>query len=67
MRKLLLLAFMALSFSALGEDCIFTRAAFDVGSGTTRMKVAKVDVCKNTILKVLLKKEMRISKLQNHF
>ncbi|TDJ09432.1 MAG: hypothetical protein E2O68_00395 [Deltaproteobacteria bacterium] len=56
MKILALLAFMALSISALGKECIFTRAAFDVGSGTTRMKVAKVDVCKNQIIKVYLKK-----------
>ena len=53
-------ASLALSISALGEECIFTRAAFDVGSGTTRMKVAKVDVCKNQILQVFLKKDFPV-------
>jgi len=60
MKALILLAFLALSFSALGEECIFTRAAFDVGSGTTRMKVAKVNICKNKILQVFLKKELPV-------
>ena len=60
MKTLVFLASLALSISALGKECIFTRAAFDVGSGTTRMKVAKVNVCKNLILKVFLKKDFPV-------
>ncbi len=33
--------------------CIAKRAAFDIGSGTTKMTVALVDTCRHTILKVL--------------
>jgi len=51
---------MALSISAFGDECVFTRAAFDVGSGTTRMKVALVNVCNNKILKVFLKQEIPV-------
>jgi exopolyphosphatase/guanosine-5'-triphosphate,3'-diphosphate pyrophosphatase len=35
------------------QRCKVRRAAFDVGSGTTKFKVAEVDVCTKTILAVL--------------
>lgn len=40
--------------------CEITRAAFDIGSGSTRLKVAKVDVCKSLVLQVLLEREEKI-------
>lgn len=33
--------------------CVVRRAAFDVGSGTTKFKVADVDVCKHVLLSVV--------------
>ncbi len=33
--------------------CVVRRAAFDVGSGTTKFKVAEIDVCTHTLLSVL--------------
>lgn len=39
------------------DHCVQVRAAFDVGSGTTKMKVAKVDVCKKKILKMLIDRQ----------
>lgn len=35
-------------------NCIVTRAGFDIGSGTTKIKVAKVNSCEQRILEVLL-------------
>lgn len=35
-----------------GKDCKVTRAAYDIGSGTTKMAVADVDICKNKIIQV---------------
>ncbi|MBE8163127.1 MAG: hypothetical protein HAW63_03990 [Bdellovibrionaceae bacterium] len=47
--------------AAYNKVCIYTKAAFDVGSGSTKMKVAKVDVCKNKILKVFLNIHTQVS------
>lgn len=47
------------------KACIYTKAAFDVGSGTTKMKVAQVDVCKKKILKVFLKKQIPVAYKEN--
>lgn len=40
--------------------CQETRAALDIGSGTTKFKVATVDHCKREILKTLFKKEVAL-------
>ena len=47
------------------SDCIKTRAAFDIGSGTTKMKVAKVDICKQIILDILLEKNIPVAYKQS--
>lgn len=41
--------------SALGEsgECLKVKAAFDIGSGATKMKVARVDTCLQKIDKIL--------------
>ena len=39
---------------ASADKCISTRAAFDIGSGSTKMKVAKVNTCLGKILKIYL-------------
>ena len=36
------------------SKCLITKAAFDVGSGSTKVKVARVDRCRKEILQVLL-------------
>jgi len=48
------LGFLSLSATLAEEkkSCKVTRAAYDIGSGTTKMAVADVDVCKNKILQV---------------
>lgn len=40
--------------------CIVTRAAFDIGSATTKVRVAKVDACLQKILEVLHDQEVKI-------
>ena len=36
------------------DDCVSRRAAFDIGSGTTKVKVADVDLCDKTLDSVVL-------------
>ncbi len=48
------------SFAYEDSECIVTRAAFDIGSGTTKMKVAKVDQCEQKIIEMLLEKEAKV-------
>ncbi len=43
-----------LTISRPPNPCEKTRAAFDIGSGTTRVLVGQVNACENRILKVLL-------------
>lgn len=47
-------------FTPEKKNCNSVRAAFDLGSGATRVKVAKVDSCKNKILEVLLEREEKV-------
>lgn len=41
------------TFSVLAENCIETRGAIDMGSGTTKIQVAQVDICRHLPGKVL--------------
>ncbi len=53
-RKNLLGIALALStFSAWANHCIETRAGIDMGSGTTKIQVAQVDICRHQLGKVL--------------
>jgi len=53
-RNSLLGLVLALStFSALASQCIETRAGIDMGSGTTKIQVAQVDICRHQLGKVL--------------
>lgn len=54
MNKVLIIILLLSSFSLLAKDCLVTRAAFDIGSGTTKLKVAQVNTCKKKIEKILL-------------
>jgi exopolyphosphatase/guanosine-5'-triphosphate,3'-diphosphate pyrophosphatase len=49
-----LLCLSLISFMTYANECLETRAAFDIGSGATKIKVAQVDICKQKIFKVLL-------------
>ena len=55
--KTSLLLFVLLFFNieiVFAKDCLETNAAFDIGSGTTKVKVAMVDSCQRKIVKILL-------------
>lgn len=52
-----LLALIAVSDLFAVTKCIKKLGALDIGSGTTKLKVAKVDVCKKRIKEVLLIRE----------
>lgn len=54
MKKTLLILTFLLSVSVYADDCVKTKAAFDIGSGATKLKVARVDVCLQKIKEVLL-------------
>jgi exopolyphosphatase/guanosine-5'-triphosphate,3'-diphosphate pyrophosphatase len=53
--NLLLPAFLAffISTSAFAKTCEEVRMGLDIGSGSTKIMVAKVDFCKKKIFKVL--------------
>jgi exopolyphosphatase / guanosine-5'-triphosphate,3'-diphosphate pyrophosphatase len=51
--------------SPLESGCIEHRTAFDIGSETTKMKVAKVDQCEGKIVKVVCRKEIKVSYADN--
>ena len=46
----LFFSFYSCSGLKTNKNCQVVRAAFDVGSGSTKMKVAKVDVCEGGIV-----------------
>lgn len=43
------------------DNCVAVRAAYDVGSSTTKVKVARVDVCQDRILEVLLEESESVA------
>lgn len=43
------------------KECMIIRAAFDIGSGTTKLKVAKVNLCQNKIVEILLDSNKAVS------
>jgi len=49
------------NFAQSGKKCLENRAAFDVGSGVTRVVVAKVDKCQAKIIKELLYEKIQVS------
>lgn len=63
--QFLQLIILLLVNSVYANDCIQTSAAFDIGSGTTKMKVAKVDICKHKILKILLESHRSVGYKQD--
>lgn len=49
-------SFISLFFfinAAFADDCLVRRAAFDIGSASSRIKIADVDTCKQVIVKFL--------------
>lgn len=66
MKYLFVLVFATFAY---GDDCIKVKAAFDIGSGTTKMKVGRVNTCLQKIEKILLEANEPVAykeKLQNH-
>ena len=60
-RILLILLYRLFTPQAFAKkNCLRTRAAFDIGSGATRMTVAKVNICKNRIVKILKEVELPV-------
>ncbi len=53
--KLMLITFSFLiSFTLEAKNCFENRMGVDIGSGSTKILVAQIDVCNKTIIKVLL-------------
>ena len=58
-------AFVAfvIGFCALqqpGQDCLETRGAFDIGSGTTRIQIAEVDVCQRKVVSIIFRDKIKV-------
>lgn len=53
LKKVIFGALTLMSLSAMADECLKTRAAFDIGSGTTKLKVATVDICNQKIIDIL--------------
>ena len=60
--KLLFIFFSIILVSCVKQknDCLKTRAALDIGSGSTKVKIAKVDMCKKIIVESLYQEEIPI-------
>ena len=56
---LILICFSNVSFSA--NNCFIRRAAFDLGSGTTKLVVADVNVCKMKIARIIFEKQQAVA------
>jgi len=52
-----------LPFLTFGESntCFVNRAAFDIGSGTTKFQIAYVNRCSNQVVKKVFEKDMKVS------
>src|SRR5690606_39278735 len=48
------LLFFLLSISSAFAQCLVTRAGLDIGSGATKIKVARVNTCEQKIIEELL-------------
>jgi exopolyphosphatase/guanosine-5'-triphosphate,3'-diphosphate pyrophosphatase len=46
--------------NAWADDCLQNRAAFDIGSGTTKMVVAQVDTCMQHVKQIFEEKEIAV-------
>ena len=42
------------------QDCIETRGAFDIGSGTTRIQIAEVDVCQRKVVSIIFQDSVKV-------
>lgn len=46
--------------NAWADECLQNRAAFDIGSSTTKMVVARVDTCQQHVIQLLEEKEIAV-------
>lgn len=60
MKTIFVLLFILIT-QAFANDCEAIRAAFDIGSGTTKMKVAKVNTCEQRIIEMLVEAQEKVS------
>jgi exopolyphosphatase/guanosine-5'-triphosphate,3'-diphosphate pyrophosphatase len=60
MKISLFLILLLSSSHLLANNCIKIRAAFDIGSGSTKMKVAKVDTCTQKIISILYENSLPV-------
>ena len=61
-----LLIFIGASSSSAGAaDCLKIRAAFDIGSGSTKMVVAKVNTCQQQVVQILLEQQLGVNYYQD--
>ncbi|WP_127717662.1 Ppx/GppA phosphatase family protein [Halobacteriovorax sp. HLS] len=58
---LVTLVFLSSCSTTSKQNCLINRAAFDIGSGSTKMTVAKVDQCKNQIVEVLFEDQSSVT------
>jgi exopolyphosphatase/guanosine-5'-triphosphate,3'-diphosphate pyrophosphatase len=56
-----LIVFLTLLSALFANKCIIRRAALDIGSGSTKIVVADVDLCRNRIDKVLMESSQKVS------
>ncbi|MEC5319408.1 phosphatase [Brenneria populi subsp. brevivirga] len=55
------LVLLTSTFSAAADNCIETRAGIDMGSGSTKIQVAQVDICRQVLGKVLYEDQRPIA------
>ena len=61
MRYVLVIVYVLLAVTnAWADECIKNRAAFDIGSGTTKMVVARVDTCQQHVIQILEEEELAV-------
>lgn len=49
-----------ISSNLFANKCFLKRAALDIGSGATKLKIAQVDICKNKIISLLVDKSFAV-------
>lgn len=57
---LTLLLFLSSCSTFTTKPCVINRAAFDIGSGTTKMTIAKVNRCQNKIVEILFEDQSSV-------
>lgn len=61
MKRAILFILFISSNLLFANDCIKVRTAFDIGSGTTKMKVGKIDTCKQKVMSILYENSVPVA------